>query len=309
MRSIFFKNPDPDPASTVFLCGSGRSGTTWLADLINNSNDLRYLFEPFWRVKVPAVRHFNVRQYLRPSNTDAAYLEPAKAIITGQIRRRWIDKYNRCYRGHKRLIKDTRVNLLVAWLQAHFPKTKFVFVMRHPAAVTLSRMKRKWRARTDEVLKQSDLVRDHLERPLARVGEPKDRFDRHVFMWCIENLVPLRQLAPGSVHFVYYEHLCTDPEPTLRALAKSIGHEFTTKALASVGKPSRQAVHDSAIRRGEDLTARWQSVLPPAKIDRVMEIVAGFGLDKIYTDDAMPIASDPLALFDASADSRGSGYY
>lgn len=297
MRSLFFRNPDPDPANTVFLCGSGRSGTTWLADLINNGNDYRYLFEPFSRAKVPACRHFNIRQYLRPDNMDAAYLEPATAIVTGTMRRRWIDKYNRCYRGDKRLVKDIRVNLFTAWMQARFPKTKFVFVMRHPGAVTLSRMKRKWRARTDEVLKQEDLVSDHLEAPLARVGEPRDRFDRHVFMWCIENLVPLRQLASGSVHVVYYEHLCTDPEPTLRALAAAIGHEFDPKVMARVGKPSRQALPNSAIRRGEDLTAKWRTVMPKEKIDRVLEIVAGFGLDKVYTDDLMPVATDPLALF------------
>ena len=208
-----------------------------------------------------------------------------------------MDKYNRCYRGSKRLIKDIRVNLFAAWLQQHFPQTKFVFVMRHPAAVTLSRTKRKWKARTDDVLKQPHLVADHLETPLARVGEPRDRFDRHVFMWCIENLVPLRQLKSGSVHVVFYENLCTDPEPTLRSLADAIGHEFDASVLARVSKPSRQALPNSAIRSGGNLISKWQSALSKEKIDRVLEIVAGFGLDKVYTDELMPVTTDPLALF------------
>lgn len=304
MRSLFFQNPDPDPGNTVLLCGSGRSGTTWLADLINSGNEFRYMFEPFRPGKVPECKHFNIRQYLRPDNVDVAYVEPATAIVTGKIRRRWIDKYNRRFSAPKRLIKDIRVNLCTAWLRARFPATKTVFVMRHPAAVTMSRMSRKWRSRIDDVLGQPDLVKDHLERPLARIGEPRDKFDRHVFMWCIENLVPLRQLEPGSVHVVYYEHLCTEPESTLRALAAAIESDFDTRVLDRIQRPSRQALGNSAIRRGEDLTTKWRTALTPAKIDRVMEIVEGFGLNRIYTDDPMPVAKDPLAVFSAADDAK-----
>ena len=298
MRSIFFRNPPSDASNTVFLCGSGRSGTTWLADLLNSGNEYRYMFEPFSARNVPECRHFNIRQYLRPDNTDADYVDPATAIVTGQIRRRWVDKYNRRFAGERRLIKDIRVNLFVAWLRQRFPRMKMVFIMRHPAAVTLSRMGRKWRARTDDVLEQGDLVEDHLQAPLARMGEPRDRLDRHMMMWCIENLVPLRQLAADSVHAVYYEHLCIDPEATLRSVMAALGHEFDAQVLARVQRPSRQAAPNSAIRRGGDLVAKWRTKLTTAQIDRILAYLAAFGLDKIYSDDPMPVASDPFSAVD-----------
>lgn len=296
IQSLLFRNPDPDPGNTVLLCGSGRSGTTWLAELIQAGNECRYMFEPFWHRHVPACRHFKVRQYLRVENDDPRFLEPANAILTGTIRRWWIDKYNRCYRGDVRLIKDIRTTLLSGWLHGHFPTVRMIYVLRHPAAVTQSRLGREWRARTDEVLDQPDLVADHLAGPLARFGEPRDRFDRHILMWCIENLVPLRQLAPGSVHPVFYEDLCVDPEGTLGALGGATGLDFGA-ALQRVGRPSRQALHNSAVRRGEDLVTQWQTKLSAAQIDRILECLEAFDLHRLYDAGPLPKVTDPFALF------------
>ena len=36
-----------DHRSSVFLAGSGRSGTTWLSEIINHRRGYRYVFEPF----------------------------------------------------------------------------------------------------------------------------------------------------------------------------------------------------------------------------------------------------------------------
>ena len=36
---------DPDHRKTTVLAGSGRGGTTWLAELINYENDYRFMFD------------------------------------------------------------------------------------------------------------------------------------------------------------------------------------------------------------------------------------------------------------------------
>src|ERR1700730_15952004 len=95
-----------DPRETVLLCGSGRSGTTWLVDVANFDNHYRLMIEPFNRGNVPAVRAFRRRQYLRPSNTDPAYLRPATSIFTGAIRDGFIDQLNRRVVCSTRIVKD-----------------------------------------------------------------------------------------------------------------------------------------------------------------------------------------------------------
>jgi len=51
----------------VFVSGSGRSGTSWLANLCNYRNDFRYLFEPL----NPAVLPPNtVNQWCLDRDTD-----------------------------------------------------------------------------------------------------------------------------------------------------------------------------------------------------------------------------------------------
>ena len=57
-----------DHKSSVFLAGSGRSGTTWVSAVINHQGAYRLVFEPFHPGKVRMMRGFRRRQYLRPGD-------------------------------------------------------------------------------------------------------------------------------------------------------------------------------------------------------------------------------------------------
>ena len=47
-----------DQKNVVFISGVGRSGTTWLTELINYNHRYRILFEPFHNKKVKIVQNF-----------------------------------------------------------------------------------------------------------------------------------------------------------------------------------------------------------------------------------------------------------
>lgn len=97
-----------DYRRTVFLAGTGRSGTTWVEELINAKNDFRIMFEPFHSDKVELVSDWNYRQYLRCSDRTEKFLQSATAILSGNIRNEWIDCFNRKLISRKRIIKDIR---------------------------------------------------------------------------------------------------------------------------------------------------------------------------------------------------------
>ena len=85
---------DPDHRKSVFLAGTGRSGGGWIAETINQRNDYRYIFEPFHPKRVPWVKPFPARKYMRPDEDDPEFFALARKIVTGRIRHPWTERFN-----------------------------------------------------------------------------------------------------------------------------------------------------------------------------------------------------------------------
>ena len=142
--SLCFLELNQDFKNSIFLAGVGRSGTTWVADIINCNNDHRYIHEPFHPYRVKEARNFQYIHYLRPENRETRYLEPAKAVLSGRIRNRWTDSDNKKIFARKRLIKDIRANLLLKWIHANFHGMPIILLFRHPCAVANSWLRLGW---------------------------------------------------------------------------------------------------------------------------------------------------------------------
>ena len=293
----FILDNDGDYRHTVLLVGSGRSGTSWVPDVLNHDHSYRYLYEPFHSMHVPMARGWLPRQYLRPDDDDPAQLALARAILSGRIRNGYADAYNRCVVVKRRLVKDTRLQLSLGWFRAHFPGMPMIYLMRHPAAVVNSRMQLERNSDLEKhFLSQPELVQDHLAPFVSAMRGAKDDFERHAFIWCIENYVPLRTLRPGDVHFVFYENVCVDPRTELEQLRSFVGLPFDERALDAVSKPSVQArkLHGggtSAIVTGASLVDGWRKFVPPDRVAKLLDIVSLFGLDGIYGSGSMPDAA------------------
>ncbi len=307
---VYF-DADGDYRHTVLLVGSGRSGTSWVPDVLNHDHRYRYLYEPFHAKHVPLARGWLPRQYLRPDDDDPGYLKIARRILTGRIRNAYADAYNRCVVAHRRLVKDTRLQLALGWIRRHFPGMPMIYLMRHPCAVVNSRMQLGRDSDLQrQLLSQPRLMADHLEPFRSAMESAADDFERHVFIWCAENYVPMRQLRRGDAHVVFYERVCTDPEGQLQALWAYLGTPFDERALRAVSKPSVQArkYHaggTSAIVTGASLVDAWRKYVPPERVKRALEIVRLFGLDAIYGEDAMPAArADDMLFRTAESESR-----
>src|SRR5688572_27393164 len=86
--SHFYVNPDQDLRRSNLVAGTGRSGTTWLADLIGSQVPCRILFEPFNPDLVSDYRHFHYFQYMRPGTENPKFYAFAQKVLTGEIRNR-----------------------------------------------------------------------------------------------------------------------------------------------------------------------------------------------------------------------------
>ena len=278
-----------DQRDSIFLAGSGRGGTTWIAEMINFDNAFRFIFEPFNPRVMPLCHAFANRQYLRPGDSRPEFVDAARAIVTGRFRNGWADYHNHRFVSRKRLIKDIRAHLCLRWLYETFPGMPIVLMFRHPCAVAASRLRYGWGHDLSALLAQSQLVDDFLSPMIGELKRIQDPFAMHVAQWCIENHVPLRQFAAGEIHVAFYEDFRSDPRREIARLFEFIGRPLTEDAFARLARPSSMAWESaSGIALGGARSDAWKAVVSEDDAKRALELLQLFGLDRLYSTEALP---------------------
>jgi hypothetical protein len=288
----FLLDPLHGAGRTVLLAGSGRSGTTWLAEVLERAGRYRYLFEPFHPDRLPATRSFRPRQYLAPGSPDSLMARAVEDVVAGRVRGRWVDQYNDRLVSRRRLVKDVWANLLLGYLAERHPELAIVLVLRHPVAVVRSQLalsRWDWYVDPGHLLGQERLMADHLEPYRSVLEGARPGPEQHAATWCAENLVPLRQLGPGRAHVLFYEHLVARPDEELGRLATFLRLPPPTATGAAAGRPSRLARSASAVVTGGDAVGGWTATVPRDEVAQVLAVVEGFGLDHLYSSDPMPV--------------------
>jgi len=167
-----------------------------------------------------------------------------------------------------------------------------VLVIRHPCAVVTSQLAMgawKWHVDLEDVLSQRTLVEDHLAPHLEVIRAAETVFERHVVLWCIENLVALSGLEGSRMHVVFYEDLCLDPIPQLERLFAFVGAPFDSSDAPDMLRPSALTRTDSAIAKGEGLVDGWRRHLHAREVRRTANLLAAFGLDTLYAEGPLPV--------------------
>ncbi len=288
LQRQFFIDCNTDYRCAVFLAGTGRSGTTWVSEIINYRNEYRYMFEPFHSKRVDIIKNFRYRQYIRPDNRDKKFIEPAKLILSGKLRNRFTDYRNKKFISKKRLIKDIRANHFLKWIYENFPGVPIILLLRHPCAVASSKLKLNWGTHIEEFFSQDELLEDFLNPFKKEIEKAKSVFEKHIFLWAVENYVPLKQFNKGEIHLAFYENFCKDPGYEIERLFSFLNKRFDEKALLKSGNPSSEIRGHSAIVTGENLINNWKKYITKEQRQRAADILAVFGLDGIYAENSMP---------------------
>ena len=272
-----------DIENTIVVSGSGRSGTTWLAEQICRGTSSRLLWEPFSPFKVPEIgKRWHNSQYLSAHRSESVDRELAQKILRGRIQNPWINSRNNKLSSGRRVVKGIRSNLLLNWLKQEFPEARYLLLIRHPYSVAYSRKTLGWEARLSDFTNQEALMEDWLHPYEYLLHSSLNKFEQHVVRWCVENYLPLRK---GGVEIYFYENLVSDWEKESQLLAQHLGI-----SNFNAGKRKRRASSSGRTNRNPNkpLEGASRKAEQSELMKACLDIISQFGLDQIYKDSWHP---------------------
>ena len=299
-RLKFLLQGQPSASQALLLVGSGRSGTTWICDLIAAAPHIQQIFEPLhpetsvevqqligWKVNEEAhIRPY----YLRPSEIYPNWHSFLERLLTGQVRNYSTDFKRTSYWPDQFLIKLIRGNLMLGYIYDNF-QPQIIYVIRHPCAVVHSRLKIPWHADTKDILKQEALVEDYLRPWIGDIEKEKDLLGAHAVWWAVENMVAMRELGTRPHYAVTYETLCLEPEDQIHQIYAWAGiSKLPTSLDDIVERPSQTSSfsgmsYDSTM----DRLSSWQRKLSSTDQHRVLDWVDKLGVT-LYNEHPLPTA-------------------
>jgi hypothetical protein len=216
---------------TIIVAGTGRSGTTWIGDVIAFSTKSRLIFEPFLldsNMKFALLKPHQVdeSQLLRnyqlyiPYHPDSnsKHHKDIKRILRGRISSTWSEKQARRGLFRHRVIKEIRANLFLGYIARKWPRIKIIFVIRNPLSLANSMLSRKQKGwdfdwNCNDVLMQENLMEDRLQPFYEQMKNAESLEERLAHKWCIETLIALDQISGlENVKVVRYEKLIKGEE-------------------------------------------------------------------------------------------------
>ncbi len=284
-KSQQIKDADTSYRGAVLLAGSARSGTTWLAAIINYQANFRYIFEPFNPDEVRLCQHFAERQHLLASSAAVEFKLPLARIMSGRFRNPWTDFYNTNSDNSRRLIKTVRANFMLPYLGRHFAEIPLVFLLRHPFAVAHSRMKLAWPAPLEALWEQESLRTTYLQPYDDLLKTISTEFERQVLFWCLENKFALSALATHPRHkIIFYENFVTEPRTHIKALFKFLDLEYLTSVEKKLAHPSQSV----QTRKPSERKNTWENQVSEEAIAQGLRLLARLGMDRVYGAGEMP---------------------
>ena len=293
----------------ILILGDGRSGTNWLLEIINYDKRLRLIYEPFhgaeFRPKLsPDIEYPSADAKLAAELSTQLSRAARGAYLTKNVT---IEFPRLFYDGL--IIKDVNAHLIADDLDQAMPDLKKVLILRHPFAVALSKSRYKghsWPTPATYFLREDVALSNSLRYSLAARSKIIERASQHsnpvlnwVCIWCILHSALFSAKSIASYHVVLYEDFVREPalqaQPLFRALGQSSRYQKHHRAiLDNATRPSRVTQKDNVIANSVAGNAAWLADYDSETISHGMEILEGFGMDRLYIDQHFPKLSADL---------------
>lgn len=310
------------------IAGFGRSGTTWVQDVLAQANSLRAIFEVLHpRAIRGAAQHAHT--YLARGDDDEALYRLLCRYFFDDFQSMWADyriqgnwlyprpreltswsgikrflrriarskKYYLRYRtqrqNEQRIVKFIRANMILSWLQEKFD-ARIVFIIRHPAAVLISQLNsaRVWNPYHQiDRYRANTRLQDVLDGPTRNLlFRSLDDVEAVTLCWCLENTIALKQAQESDILVVHYEEILERGHSEWRRILSALDlREMPDADLIS--RPSQQAWSEHALDPTQVCRyASWMGRIDAKTAARIQNILDATGMLVYSVDQALPVA-------------------
>lgn len=266
----------------ILILGHGRSGTTWVGNVLATGRRVLYTFEPG---SPTANQPFsNWFAYARPgqaSPTLQQAFDPAFQGLPG--RRNWQRAFiHRLIPGYQLIIKDVAGLMAAEWLQERY-RPAMLLVIRHPCPTILSELAQG----TDPLkskatlLAQSQLFEDHLQpyRPVIEAATTPHEI--LAALWAARYRVIANALPRHpDWKIVYYERLCEEPVAAFHQLFSHFRLPWSDRNANFIWQSSTTTAPGlySGKRVSRHQLDKWKEKLTPAEIAAIFRVIQPFQL-------------------------------
>jgi hypothetical protein len=288
------------PGPPIFLTGTHRSGTTWLARMLAVSG-VWYSHEPFSPKKGRRTRSF---EYRRPDERDAQIDALFRDVLAGRFRRALsIGNADhplmplRIFPSPTRrvLVKDPLACLLTEYLTRNFG-LRTLILFRHPAGFAASIKRLGWprAAFLRHFLADGPLMHDFLEpyRSIITEHAHEDSLRSAAVLHGALNTVLWRCVESGQGRPLIFEELSSNPLDSCRNLFADLGLPYDSGVRAEHERlcfapdlaPEQYRPH-AVERSSAAMPDSWKRQLSQAERDEVREIWHRFDVPLYRAED------------------------
>jgi len=293
----------------IIVLSFGRSGSTWISDIISKNMGGLLLFEPLHPETCPFPQEASYSSGYEP-DLDGRLLTFFEAIMAKEDRNRWLLRnhlFNPLEAVSQAFVdmvweetqvlgfKEIRANFMIDWFIERMD-ARIVYLARHPAAVIASLRRRKnfwnefgfethWRLFNEHVI-QRPANQETLAPYLPLIESADSQIEREAVMWAVTHKLATQALARHGLPIFHYEDFYERAFPTTRQLVSYLGGDANAIHPAHIFVPSMttiRTVHGLTASES-DFSAKgwaifWDGILEPAELSAIMDLMQAFDID------------------------------
>jgi hypothetical protein len=300
--------------SPIVILGFGRSGTTWVSDIVSKIYGGLILFEPFHPSVTDRSKQFSYLTITDDENS-AILKEYFENLLNKKHRKNWLLRNHiptRIEDADPEFInliwkecsivgfKEIRSNFIIPWLKDNL-NAKIIFIIRNPLAVVSSIKNRLnfwefgWQE-TFQIFLEKTIYNDYYKKhKISSCIDILKRFKSDIekvgFMWAITHAIVLPELKKQNIPIFYYEDFYKNPFSTVRTLFRYLGEDQIGMHPSYLFTPSMTTLKTIHGLKNMDqklnfknLSFFWEETLSRKEVDLVLDIVSLFGIN-IYNND------------------------